>query len=472
MIAAHQKGEVAAHLGGKLNQLELAGFRFDLGPSILILPQIFRALFERVGKKMEDYVPLEPVEPQWRSFFEDGTVIDLWGDFINTERELSRFDDDLVEGYYDFVEYSRRLYKFSGETIFDRGDDSALEIIRGHNPLAVLHRLDFTRSMQRGVNKYIQEPHWRQMLGFFIKYVGSSSYDAPAVHNQMLYSQIGWGLWYVTGGMYNLARGLQKLLEELGVEVNLATEVTGLNRGDGRVTGLRLADGTTTEADLVVSNMEVIPAYDRLLGEDSAFLKRYEKFEPACSGLVIHLGVDREYEQLRHHCFFFAEDQQEHYDAVFKKKVLPRDPTIYLVNATHSDRSIAPEGHHIIKILPHIPHIQDPPFSEGDYLALKERVYDKLERMGLTDLRKHIVVEHMLTPDDIQRMYLSNKGAIYGVVADRFKNLGLKAPKRSEKYDNLYFVGGSVNPGGGMPMVILSGQQVRDKILADLKQGR
>jgi diapolycopene oxygenase len=144
---------------------------------------------------------------------------------------------------------------------------------------------------------------------------------------------------------------------------------------------------------------------------------------------------------------------------------MPEDATIYLVCPTKTDRALAPEGHDIIKILPHIPYIQDPPFTRQDYDALKERQYDKLERMGLVDLRKHIVLEHVLTPDDLQRMYYSNRGAIYGVVSNRKKNYALKAPKQSSKYRNLYFVGGSVNPGGGTPMVVLSGQKAAELIV-------
>jgi len=227
-----------------------------------------------------------------------------------------------------------------------------------------------------------------------------------------------------------------------------------------------LADGEHHAADLVVSNMEVIPAYRRLLGEDGMWLKRYDyMYEPACSGLVIHLGVKRRYEQLQHHNFFFSADSPRFLDTVHRAKKLPDDPTIYLVCPTKTDPGLAPPGHEIIKALPHLPHLQDPPFGRDDYERVKERVYDKLERMGLTDLRKEIVVEDVLTPDDIQRMYYSNKGAIYGVVSNWKRNYALKAPKCSEKYSNLFFVGGSVNPGGGTPMAVLSGQNLARRIV-------
>ena len=183
--------------------------------------------------------------------------------------------------------------------------------------------------------------------------------------------------------------------------------------------------------------------------------------------IVLDLGLDSQYPQLAHHNFFFSGDQREHFRTVFRKHELPPDPTLYVAVATKSDPTVAPAGCDSLKILPHIPYIDDDhPLTRDDYMAFKERVVDKLERMGLTDLRKHVVFEHVWTPLDIREQYNSTKGSIYGVACDRFKNLGFKAPKQSTKYSNLFFVGGSVNPGGGMPMVVLCGQNVCRKIVA------
>jgi len=229
-----------------------------------------------------------------------------------------------------------------------------------------------------------------------------------------------------------------------------------------------VANGVFHPADIIVSNMEVIPAYEKLLSGDKKFIASLEKkLEPACSGLVLDLGLDCQYPQLAHHNFFFSRHQREHFRTVFQKKELPDDPTIYLVAASKTDATVAPPGCDCLKILPHIPQINDEhPIPREEYLRFKDRIIDKLERMGLKDLRRHIVFEHVLTPTDIREKYLSNKGSIYGVVSDRWKNLAFKAPKQSTLYPNLFFVGGSVNPGGGMPMVVLCGQNVARKIVA------
>lgn len=462
--------EKNAQIGGKLNLMEKEGFSFDLGPSIFTLPQLFESLFERAGKKMEDYVELQRVVPHWRNFFEDGLSIDLYEEKELQKKELGKLGGDLEAHWAElqnFLEYARAQYEIVDDGYFDKGLDNLWEFIRYYGFKKLGAQIDYKNSMSETIAEYFSNDRMRLIFEYFIKYVGSSAKDAPGYMNLMPIIQYDFGLWYVKGGMYNLARGLGKLMEDLGIKVHLNAETQEIIKKGKQVSGIRLTDGTVVEADYVVSNMEVIPTYEKLMNEPPRLIKKHQKFAPACSGLVIHLGTDKIYDQLAHHNFFYSKDQNKHFDTVFQQGKLPEDPTIYLVAPTRTDPSKAPAGHDNIKILPHIPPIDpDGNITHEDYMALKERVIDKLERMGLTDLRKHIVVEDTLTPFDIEKMYYSNRGSIYGVVTDWKKNYGFKAPKKSKKYKNLYFTGGSVNPGGGMPMVVLCGQKVADRIAA------
>lgn len=469
-VAVHEKND---RVGGKLNVLTKDGYTFDLGPSILTLPQYFRALFARAGRRFDDYVRIVPVTPHWRNFFEDGTVLDLHMDPVQMQTELRKlpaYSDALWERWQAFLRYSREQYDILEQGYLDQGLDTLWDFLRFYGVFRIGRKIDFRRRMAGTIAAYFDEPHLRAIFEYFIKYVGSSAYEAPGYMNLMPNIQFQHDLWYVPGGLYELARGIEKLARELGVVLHTGSEVTTIRHEQRRVTGVGLRDGRTVPADIVVSNMEVIPAYERLLGEGPAFLRRLEKFEPACSGLVLHLGTDRIYPQLAHHNFFYSRDQQKHFATVFREKRLPEDPTIYLVAVTRSDPSQAPAGCDNLKVLPHIPYLDDAhPYTREDYLAFKERVVDKLERMGLTDLRRHIRVEDVWTPYDIRERYYSNRGSIYGVVSDWRRNYGFKAPKRSSRYRNLYFTGGSVNPGGGMPMVVLCGQKVADRIVADVR---
>ncbi len=457
--------EKNAKIGGKLNVLTAEGYTFDLGPSILTLPHVFEPLFERSGRRLADYVPLRPLRPHWRNFFEDGTVLDLDPDPVRMADEARKAGEEpgAIEA---FLEYSAHLYDLVDRGYFREGLDTAADFRRFYG-LSAFPGFDLLHSMHGGTSRFLRSAHMRTVFDFFIKYVGSSAYRAPAFMNCLPTIQFRYDLWYVDGGLYNLARGLERLMRELDIAIHLGSEVAAIRKAGDRVTGLDLADGRAIDADVVVSNMEVIPAYRDLLHEDAAFMKTLRRFEPACSGLVLDLGLDCEYPQLAHHNFFFSGNQKEHFRSVFQRHELPHDPTIYLVAASRTDPTVAPEGCDCLKILPHIPYLdENRPVTTADYEALKERVLDKLERMGLKDLRRHTVFEHMWTPVDIRREYNSNGGSIYGVVSDRFKNLAFKAPKHSTRYRNLFFVGGSVNPGGGMPMVILSGRHAARLIAA------
>lgn len=461
-VTVHEKN---ARIGGKLNVLKERGYTFDLGPSILTLPHLFGRLFEGSGRKLEDYIPIRPLRPHWRNFFEDGKVIDLYPEPERMAEEARKAGEDPAN-VQRFLKYSADLYDLVNTGYFEQGLDTSSEFAKFYG-LWKFPKFDLFRTMHSGAKRYLKTRYLQDIFDYFIKYVGSSAYHSPAFMNCLPTIQFRYDLWYVDGGLYNIAVGLKRLMDEIGVVVRLNSEVTEVRKEGDRVTGIVTRDGVFHPAGIVVSNMEVIPAYERLLREDAELLRSLEMYEPACSGLVLELGLDCQYPQLAHHNFFYSDHQREHFHTVFRKRELPPDPTIYLVAASRTDPTVAPAGCDCLKILPHIPYINDAqPLTREDYLAFKERVVDKLERMGLKDLRKHTVFEHCWTPLDIREQYYSNKGSIYGVVSDRFKNLAFKAPKQSTKYPNLFFVGGSVNPGGGMPMVVLCGQNAAKKIVA------
>ncbi|MDQ0220598.1 phytoene desaturase [Peribacillus cavernae] len=459
--------EKNSHLGGKLNRLEQDGFGFDLGPSILTMPRSFERLFTASGKNMKEYVPTVKLNHQWRSFFPDGNIIDLYEDLQDMQAKNTTLKKRDMCQYRKLLKYSKKLYDMTEKSYFKHGADDTKDIMQYNGMFSALKNFDLFSTVHQAIDKRISNKQFQDMLSYFIKYVGSSPYDAPAVLNMMIYMQHDQGVWYVPGGMHHLANGLVKLAKEIGVTFHTETQITQLTKKKGKITGALLEDGTELTADYYISNMEVIPAYEQLLKEEEQYVKKLKKkFEPSSSGLVMHLGVKKSYPQLGHHNFFFAKNMEKQMDKIFHRHELPDDPVIYLVNVNKTDPAQAPEGFENLKVLPHIPHIQDrKPFTQQDYDLFAERVLIKLENMGLDHLRENIVTKDIWTPEDIKHVYGSDRGAIYGTLSDRKKNKGFKHPKQSERYDNLYFVGGTVNPGGGMPMVTLSGQQVRDKIV-------
>lgn len=461
--------EKNSQLGGKLNVMEKEGFTFDLGPSILTLPRVFKKIFREAGEDFETLCPVESLDVHWRNFFEDGAVFDFLSDPVKTGEELEKHHPGAAETLSRYLEYAHRQYSLTDRGYFEKGPDTVLGMFRATGFFRIFC-LDLYRTMHMANTSYFGKSNLRDAFDYFIKYVGGSALDAPGFMNLLPSVQWEDGLWYVKGGMYNLARAFEALLLKQGVEIRKNCPVVSIETENGKATGIRTSNGEILKADVVVSNMEVIPAYRELLEMKGPWLDGLEiKFRPACSGIVLHLGTDRVYPRLAHHNFFYSKNQAAHFHRITREELLPDDPTLYVVAVTRTDPSQAPEGCDNIKILPHIPPLSpDRSYSSQDYDDLAVLCLVKLERMGLTDLRKHIVVRDMWTPVDIERNYRSNRGAIYGVSSDIRTNFAFKMPKRSRKIRDLWFVGGSVNPGGGMPMAVLSGYNAAKCITGEL----
>ncbi|WJH34813.1 phytoene desaturase family protein [Paenibacillus sp. CC-CFT747] len=452
--------------GGKLNVRSGRGFTFDTGPSILTMPWVLEQLFESAGRRLEDYLTVVRVEPQWRTFFEDGVKLDLVGDFPSMLEKIKRVSPADASGFLSYLQYAQKMYDLTMKGFYRRSL-SGLTDLRSRHTMPELISMDPLKSMHQSTAKYIKDPHLRQLFDFFIMYIGSSPYAAPAILSQLAYVQLGLGIYYVEGGMYRIAEAMLKLLGELGVTVRTSTPVEQVLADGRRATGVRLASGETVEADLIVCNLEAIPAHKSILKNEPKAAEtadKLSKYAPAVSGLVLLLGLDGKYDQLAHHNFFFSHSPEREFGDMFDKGIPTEDPTVYVGVSSKSDPTQAPAGKDNLFVLTHVPPLKDGETWEGHRDRYRELVLDKLERNGLTGLRIRIEFEYVFTPDDLRELYGANGGSIYGVVTDRKLNGGFKVPSRSELLDNLYFVGGSTHPGGGVPMVTLSGQLTADLI--------
>ncbi|ANY69996.1 phytoene desaturase [Paenibacillus sp. BIHB 4019] len=452
--------------GGKLNIRSGKGFSFDTGPSILTMPWVLEQLFASAGRRLEDYMTLERVEPQWRTFFEDGSQLDVTGDLPMMLEQLSSVSREDAKGFLAYLQYCQQMYELSMKSVYGKSL-SGLQDLRGQHSMKELLAMDPLRTMHQSTSRFFKDKRLRQLFDFFIMYIGSSPYAAPAVLSQLIHVQLGLGIYYVKGGMYNIALGMLKLLGELGVEVRTNTPVAAINTLGKAATGVTLADGTVLAADLVVSNLEAIPTHRKLLSHHpgaAAETSGMRKYAPTVSGLVLLLGIDKTYEQLRHHNFLFSRNPEREFQDVFVSGIPSPDPTVYIGVSSISDATQAPAGQQNLFVLTHVPPLKPGEDWEIYKETYRELVLDKLERMGLDDLRSHITFEYSFTPNDLEQLYGANGGSIYGVVTDRKLNGGFKIPSKSELLDNLYFVGGSTHPGGGVPMVTLSGQLTADLI--------
>jgi len=463
-------------LGGKAAQLEGEGFRFDMGPTIVTIPSVLRRIFAEAGRRMEDYLEMVRLDPQWRCFFEDGSVLDLLQDPARMATALDDFAPDTNSGprYLDFIKLSARLHDISQRFFFDQpigGLRDMFDFRRSFDPavLGDVLAMRMGRSVAGTVRSFTPDPRVAQMMDHFTQYVGSSPYGSPAVLCGIAHMQTDEGIWYPMGGTRAIPEALRMLAMELGVEIRTNTRVTKvLTQGD-RVCGVRTHHGEEIGLRAVVSNSDALRTHRELIGGTAG--ARFEKrraYEPACSGVVLYLGLKQRYEHLAHHDFVFSRDPKEEFDWIYQRGEPAPDPTCYLAATTCSELATAPAGGEALYVLVHTPYLR-PHHNWKEMLPAYRRVIiEKLKRTGqMPDLEDRIVFERTLTPQDIHERYHVLNGAIYGL-ASHGRFLGAFKPgNRSPDLRGLYLAGGAAHPGPGMPMVLMSGWIAADALDKD-----
>jgi len=473
------------HLGGKMNVLTEKGFTFDMGPTILTMPNVVRGIIQRTGRNVSDCLDLERLDPQWRCMYEDGTVIDL----LEKPEEMAAAMDRQFPGagagagWKSFVEYSRRMFRLSGKVFFFKDLGGVMDLMRKpptSEPglLKDVFAMRMHSTVGGTIDKHIHEPHLKQLAEHFLQYVGSSPFLSPAILTLIAAAQVDDGCWYAMGGTRMVARAMERILREERAEIITGTGVRRLLTDGKRVTGVELEDGRTLTADVVVSNCDVQRTYRDLDGSQEGIAEQRRiggDYTPACSGVVLYLGLDRQYDHLLHHDFLFSKDSHEEFDDIYRQGIPARDPTIYLCVPSRTDPTQAPAGGEALYALIHTPYLRLGQRWEGPggmMEAYRGTVIEKLKRFGMPDLEKHIVVERHLTPQGIERWYNAEGGAIYGLASHGKLKGGFKPRNRSRLYRNLYLAGGSANPGPGVPMVLMSGVTAADAVCEDLGVAR
>jgi phytoene desaturase len=465
-----------AWVGGKAAVLAEQGFRFDMGPTILTIPGVLKRIYAEAGRDLENYLDLVPLDPQWRSFFDDGTALDL---FANVDRMKAALDayapgTGSGVGYGKFMELSERLHRISDDYFFWRsvgGLKDMFDVRRGMSLSIVKEVMGMRpgRSVAGTVRSFVPDERAAQMLDHFTQYVGSSPDASPAVLCGIAHMQSDEGVWYPRGGTAAVPRALASLAVDLGVEIRTRTPIRRIIVEGGRVQGVETATGETIAAGAVVSNSDSVRTHRELVeGQPRDRFLHRRRYEPACSGVVLYLGLDRRYEQLIHHNFVFSHDPHEEFDSIYRRGEPAADPTCYVCAPAVTEPGVAPPGCESLYVLVHTPYLRPHHDWSKMFAPYRRRIIEKLESTaGLKDLERHIVFEQALTPQDINDRYHVLDGAIYGL-ASHGKFLGaFKPANRSPDIEGLYLEGGSAHPGPGMPMVMMSGWIAADCVDKD-----
>jgi phytoene desaturase len=464
-------------LGGKAAVLSEQGYRFDMGPTILTLPSVLARVFGEAGRDLHRELELIRLDPQWRSFFTDGSTLDLRADIGQMSQDLDRFAPDLgtAAGYQQFLRLSRTLHEISQRYFFWRSVGTLGDVLSGTSVFQPrlwwdLSRMRLGHSVAATVRRYVLDARVAQMLDHFTQYVGSAPDNSPAVLCGIAHMQTEEGVWYPRGGTGAVPQALARLAHDLGVQVRTGVGVHRILVDDsGAAVGVETDDGERVDFTAVVANVDTVRTHQDLLAgvpRDRFFRRR--RYEAACSGVVLYLGLDRRYDQLLHHNFVFSNDPHEEFEWIYRKGEPAPDPTCYVCATARTEPEVAPDGGEALYVLVHAPYLRPHHDWQQLWPGYRRTILNKLAKTaGLTDLEERIRVERSLTPADIHHRYGVLDGAIYGLASHGLYTGAFKPANRSRDVRRLYFAGGSAHPGPGMPMVLMSGWIAADTLDRD-----
>ncbi len=463
-------------LGGKACVWEQDGYRFDMGPTILTLPSVLRRIFAEADRSVDDYVNLVRLDPQWRCFFQDGSELDLVEQIGQMQANIAALTGSPQDasGYQRLMQVAERQHEVARRYFFYQSVSSFFDALTLRDWLSPgLYRdllaIKPGQSVSGLVRTCVSDERVAQMLDHFTQYVGSSPEASPAVLCGIGHMQTEEGIWYPIGGTRAVAEALIRLAGELGVEFRTGVNVERITTEAGHVTGMQLNTGEVLTCEAIVSNCDSMLTHQELLsGAARERFERRREYEPACSGVVLYLGLRQRYEHLLHHNFVFSRDPEEEFTAIYRTGEPAPDPTCYVCAPAVTEPDVAPPGGEALYVLVHTPYRHD----GQDWTAMlpdyRECILQKLRTTGqMPDLDERIVVESVLTPADIESRYHVWRGAIYGLASHGLWTGGFKPVNRSPDVRGLYLAGGSAHPGPGMPMVMMSGWIAADCVARD-----
>lgn len=457
--------------GGRAYVFEQNGFRFDAGPTVITAPFMFDDIFEKAGKKREDYFDLVPCQPFYRIFNHEGRHFDYNSDESFIFSEIDRWNPEDKDGYRAFMNTTKAIFQKGFVELADQPFLSFMDMLRVAPDLI---RLKSHQNVYKYVSTFVKDEFLRRCFSFHPLLVGGNPFDTTSIYAMIHYLEREWGVHYAMGGTGSIVNALVRLIEEQGGTIHLNTEVKRIRIGSRRtVEGLELADGSFAEADAVISNGDVAATYRYLI--DAKHRKTYtdrklDRMRYSMSLFVLYFGTDRRYTDtpLRHHNIILSERYKGLLEDIFNKKVLADDFSLYLHMPTITDSSLAPEGGESFYVLSPVPHLDADIDWEKMAVPYGDRIISFLEENYLPDLSKHLKARMHIDPLHFRDTLNSYKGSAFSVQPLLTQSAWFRPHNRSEDFSNLYFVGAGTHPGAGLPGVLSSSIIAENLIKNDL----
>jgi len=457
--------EVNEYPGGKLHYFEKDGFSFDAGPSLFTMPQFVDELFRLAGRVPEDHFRYKKLDVLCHYFYPDGTFLRAYADERAFAEECAARTGVDRKALLRHLRKSAWIYRATAPVFIERSLHrlSTYLSLQTFVSFLKLPFLNTLRSMNQVNEQVLRNPKMVQLFNRYATYNGSDPYQAPGILNLIPHLEHHLGAYLPEGGMHSITRSVHRLACDLGVRFHFGQRVERILVEDGRARGI-VTMGKNHQADLVVCNMDVVPAYRYLMPEQPQPEKILRQ-ERSSSALIYYWGIAKEFPQLSLHNIFFSADYREEFEHIFRKKDVSADPTVYINITSKEEPGHAPPGMENWFVMVNVPANNG---QDWDSLIrkTKEHILQKLSAMLQTDLNALIVTEEILDPRTIEARTGSYMGALYGTSSNSRMAAFFRHPNFTSRIRDLYFCGGSVHPGGGIPLA-LSSARIVDQLIRD-----
>ncbi|MCL4176151.1 MAG: phytoene desaturase [Verrucomicrobia bacterium] len=455
-------------VGGRTSSIEADGYRFDLGPTFFLYPQILEEIFTTAGRDLHREVPMKRLDPQYRLIFGAGGELVCTSDVERMVAEIAKLAPADAPHFRRFMTYNRaKLEKFA--PCLQSPFLSWKDLLQARL-LAVLPYLKPWKSLHAELAGYFRDPRLQLAFTFQSKYLGMSPFQCPSLFSILSFLEYEHGVWHPIGGCNALSRAMARVATELGATIQLDAPVEEILFEGRRAVGVRTAQGEQ-RADAVVVNADfghamktLVPDRLRRRWTDATLARK--RF--SCSTFMLYLGVEGRYDQLAHHNIYVAKDYRRNLDEIENQHVLTEDPSFYVENPSRTDDTMAPPGHSALYVLLPVSH-QHPNIDWGRerdrYRAVAMR---QLAKLGLTDLERRIRFERIVTPAEWENKVGIYRGATFNLAHNLGQMLHLRPRNRFEEFDRMYLVGGGTHPGSGLPVIFESARITSRLLLGDL----
>lgn len=452
--------------GGRCGQIIRDGHRFDLGATMLMMPDIYRSIFSSLGIPLFKNNDIQPLEDLYKIYFDNNEVITF-----STDKEKMKAQHEAIEpGSYSksekYVTDGYEIFQIGMNKLIGRNFDNVFQFTNFRN-IGMLIKLKTYISNYRYVKKFFKNTHLRMAYTFQNIYVGQSPFDSPALFSMVPAAELTEGSFFPKGGMYNI---VQKLLDEAkssGVAFHYNMPVKKITVKGKVAESIIFQDKTEIKPDIIVANADLPYVYRELL-PDKNKSRRLENLKYSCSAISFHWALDKVYPQLGHHSVFLSDGFREGLDTIFRDKSISDTPSFYIHAPVRTDPDAAPPNQDTLSFIVGSGNLDKMKKQDWDILKNKTReaVIKRLKQLGMEDIEQHIKFEISLTPETWEKACNISRGSVFGSLAHNLLQMGYFRPhNQHSRYKNLYFVGGSTHPGNGIPNVLLSAKLTAERIL-------